>query len=95
MTQTHSAPAAADPAVATLGTFGVVLGVASTVTAMFIGAYFAIALAVIGLPLSFIAKSRAAGASGLATTAVVFNILGLALAVMALMMKAFVMSRGG
>jgi hypothetical protein len=73
----------------------VLLGGASTITALLISGYWAMGLGALGLPLAFAARSRshATGRTGLATTAVVLNILGLALGLSAQLMKLFVMSR--
>lgn len=95
-TQAPSTPAAADSTASTLGVFGVLLGAASTIAALFISGYWGMGLGVVGLPLSFAARSRSrvTGRTGLATTAVVLNILGLTLGLTAQLMKLYVMSRG-
>lgn len=85
-----------DAAATTLGTFGVLLGGASVLAAMFVSGYWGMGLGAVGLPMSFVARSRAqpTGRTALATTAVALNILGLALGLSAQLMKLYVMSRG-
>lgn len=87
-----------ESAASALGTFGLLLGAASTVAALIISGYWAMGLGAVGLPLSFAARSKmrasAGGPTGLATTAVTLNIIGLALGLAAQLMKLYAMSRG-
>jgi hypothetical protein len=86
-----------DASGSTLGLFGAILGSASMITALIISGYLGITLGALGLPLSLVAHSsaRASGRTGLATTAVVLNALGLGLGLTAQLMKWYLMSRGG
>lgn len=91
--RSSAAPDAAGP---TLGTFGVILGGAAVLTALFISGYWAMGMGVLGLPLSFIARARArpTGRTALGTAGVALNIIGLTLGLTAQLMKMWLIARG-
>lgn len=86
---------AVDPAGSTAAIVGVVFGAAAVIAALIISGYLAIAVSIIGLLASFTARARIDPPGRLVTTAVVLNIIALALGVSAQLMKAMVSAFGG
>ncbi len=90
----HLVPAV-DPAGSTAVIVGVVFGGAAVISALIINGYLAIAVSIIGLFASFIARSRLGPSRRLVTTAIALNSVGLVLGVVAQLMKAIIVAFGG